>query len=778
MERAFLSHSSSDKTLVRSVAKQIGAHHCVYDEYSFTVGCPTLDEIFAGMDATDIFVIFLSEQALKSDWVKREIGEAYKRLSDEKLMRILPIIIDPNIDHHHPLMPTWLTEKYNLRLVTNEMVIYNMIRNSLREANFKHHPRNKELDELFVGRSDELARFERDMNNIEGWVPSYIVTYNFYDGIGRKKFLRNALSKEGIINKNSLPIQISMTGQQSIESFLMQLNAVSDNEDVVKANLSQKSMEEKVKMAKVLVGEIIRNKQIIFIEDNGCIVMPTGKVVGWFKKIAHHKDFDKHLVFCIIAKFHPNEDILYNEHHSLTYAIPELKRTEVQSMFMKLLGIFGMEELSIDDKQYFLDHLRGIPAQIIYAVELMKVSLQDAKKSIDQIDHFADQSSKILLEKIRENDIAYQIAILLSRHEVVSITVLLKIFGDNNITREAIQILYDLSVLRYFFGGYEHVSLNKSLADFIKRSSVQLDGKYYAQFNQVVSKLLKQDLDKTLARDYSEFMMTLQSMLQLGKRIPQKYFIPSLILKDVIMMYDQGEYKRVVKICEELLLETRNYDEQILWQTRYWLTSALSKLKDRKALDYLRFFKENAVVYNFLRGFYYRNIGERNEAMACYDKVLKIDPRHQRSKREKVNILLSWGKYEDAYELAKENYENDKNNIYHIHSYFITLVRRQEYLTHEDIVLLEDLIADMDSRVDHKAEDMVRCMKGEFAYYVKNDLNRARLLLLEAVQLNENKNYPKKSLWDVYKAAKLLHEFGQLGLTGANEGYNVEDYEL
>jgi tetratricopeptide (TPR) repeat protein len=293
----------------------------------------------------------------------------------------------------------------------------------------------------------------------------------------------------------------------------------------------------------------------------------------------------------------------------------------------------------------------------------------------------------------------------------------------------------------------------------------------------IVKDLQIQDLDKTLARDYSEFIITIQSMLQRGKRIPPKYFIPSLILKDVIMMYDQGKYKRVVDICEELLLETRNYDEQILWQTRYWLTSALSKMKDRKALDYLRFFKDNTVVYNFLRGFYYRNIGERNEAMVCYDKVLKVDPKHQRSKREKVNILLSWGKYEDAYELAKENYENDKNNIYHIHSYFITLVRRQEYLTREEIILLEDLIADMDSRGDHKAEDMVRCMKGEFAYYVKNDLNRARLLLLEAVQLNENKNYPKKSLWEVYKAAKLLHEFGQLGLTGANEGYNVEDYE-
>lgn len=776
MERAFLSHSSSDKSLVRHVANQLGPHRCVYDELTFAPGCMTLDEIFAGMEDSDVFVIFLSEKALNSDWVKKEMNEAYRRLSDEKLSRILPIIIDANIDHNHPLMPKWLSEKYNLRLVTNEMVICNMIRNALREINFKRYPKNLEMDQLFVGRNDELAKFEREINNIEGWIPSYIVAYNFYKGIGRKKFLRNALSKEGIIKKNSLPIQISMDGQQSIESFLMKLNAVSDSEDIIKTNLAQKSIDEKVSLAITLIGDIVKNNEVIFIEDNGCIVLPTGRVVGWFKRVAHHEAFNNRIVFCIISKFRPNEEQILNEHHSMICAIPELKKTEIQSMFLKLLSINNLYELSVEDKRYFLDHLRGIPAQIIYAVELIKISLPNAKKSIDQIDRFADQSSKMLLEKIREDDIAYQMVILLSRHEVLSVTVLQKIFGDNESARNAIQVLYDLSVISYFFGGYEHISLNTSLADYVKRSGIQLESQYYARLRQVVSKLLKQDIDKTLVRDYSEFMITLQSMLQQGRNIPPKYFIPSLILKDVIMMYDQGKNERVVEICEKLLLETRSYDEQILWQTRYWLTSALSKLKDRRALDYLRYFKNEPVAYNFLKGFYYRNIGERSIAMECFDKVLKVNPKHQRSKREKVNILLALGKYSDAYELARENYESNMSNIYHLHSYFIALVRRKEYLSSDDIKVLDELITDMRSRIDHKAEDMVRCMVGEYAYYVKNDFNKARQLLLDAIQFNENKNYPKKSLREIYKSAKRLHDFSQLGLTGVEEGYNEDDF--
>ena len=81
----------------------------------------------------------------------------------------------------------------------------------------------------------------------------------------------------------------------------------------------------------------------------------------------------------------------------------------------------------------------------------------------------------------------------------------------------------------------------------------------------------------------------------------------------------------------------------------------------------------------------------------------------------------------------------------------------------------------MESRIDRKAEDMARCMKGEYAYYVKNDFDRARLILLEAIKLNENKNYPKKNLKEIYKSAKRLHEFSLLGLTGVDDWYEIID---
>lgn len=107
-------------------------------------------------------------------------------------------------------------------------------------------------------------------------------------------------------------------------------------------------------------------------------------------------------------------------------------------------------------------------------------------------------------------------------------------------------------------------------------------------------------------------MLTLQNMLKEGKNIPSKYFMPSLLLKNVIVLYDQGKCQQVIDICERLLNDT-NYDEQIMWETRYWQTAAMAKCKDRRVLDNLKYFKYDSVAQNFLKGFYYRHVGEKEK---------------------------------------------------------------------------------------------------------------------------------------------------------------------
>ena len=776
MAKAFLSHSSYDKNLVEKIAKILGNQRCVLDEISFEPGAKTLDEIFREIDESDVFVLFISDKALNSDWVQKEISLAYKALSEDKLDRILPIIIDDKIDYTDKRIPQWLSKNYNLRCIKNEVIIYHKIRNALYDVSFKRSEHNQALERIFVGRNEEMAKFERDVNNLEGWTPTFIIAYNFYQGIGRSTFLKNALLKAQFISRLSSHKTITLDSRESIESFIYKLNAISEDEVIFKSDLSKKTIDEKVKMAVSLVDTFMQNKEIIFIEDNGGIILPNKKMAPWFKQVAHNKTFENNLVFCIISKFRPDERQLEREKHSLVYMIPELKKDEYKSLFVKLLKIYGHDNISTDDKKFFLEHLKGIPAQIIYAVKMIDINLLEAKKGIKEIDEFTDKFSKILLEKLREMPRAFQIAVMLSQNEVFSMTLINKIFGETQETSEAIQILIDLSLISFLFGGYEYFSLNSALADYIRRSRIQIDTNYGRKLSEEIKKLLKKDLGKVLISDYSAFMLTLQSMLKEGKNIPSKYFMPSLLLKNVISLYDQGKCNQVIDICDRLLSDT-NYDEQIMWETRYWQTAAMAKCKDRRALDNIKFFKNDSVAQNFLKGFYYRHIGEKKKALDCYYRVLEKDGNHARSKREIVNILLSQGKYAEALDMAKDNYSMNKTNIYHIHSYFICLIRRKEYLVPQDIKVLDSLLESMKDNIATKAEDMARCMEGEYAYYVKNDISRARDILKDAIAMNEDISYPQKSLFEIYRTEKRLPDFYKLGINISNPAYEIEDFE-
>ena len=59
MPKVFLSHSSIDKPFVQPIADLLGKNNCVYDKYTFETGLKTIEEIFDGMDKSDIFVYFI-----------------------------------------------------------------------------------------------------------------------------------------------------------------------------------------------------------------------------------------------------------------------------------------------------------------------------------------------------------------------------------------------------------------------------------------------------------------------------------------------------------------------------------------------------------------------------------------------------------------------------------------------------------------------------------------------------------------------------------------------
>ena len=775
MAKAFLSHSSKDKDLVKKVATQLGNKNCVLDEISFDPGRKTLEQIFSELDSSDIFVLFVSDNSLESPWVKKEIKKAKENLNNELLDRIIPIIIDKKIDYSDVRIPKWIAKPYNLKYIDNEVIILKKIRQALKEISFKKTKFNQEIEKNFVGRNAEIQKFEDEINNLDNWTPTYIIAYNYFEGIGRRTFLKNALRKYKLTEYLDTPTAITIDSKESVENFIYKLNSINKNPDVLAYDFSSLDVDSKVDIAIKLVKQFLDYKELIFIIDDGGIILPNNSIAKWFTNLVNNEIFKNNLTICLISKYRPNEIFLKKEKKSLVYRIPELSKSETKNLFLRLLKIYQLEEIRREEKEFFIEHLNGVPSQIIYAVNLIEINPLEARKNINEVVEYSDRFSSTILNHLKDIPTAHQLAILLSTNEIFSVNLIHKIFGETKQTSDALQKLFDLSLFNFVFGGYEYVKLNPTLSDYINRSKIRLEAELKNRLDNVTKQLLKEDLDKIVIDDYSEFMITLQRMLEDEVKIPKKYFIPSLIIKNVIREYDKGNYDYVIKICLELL-ETKNYDPQIVWETNYRLTLAYARTKNDIFFDYIPYFKNNTnnLDYYFLLGFYHRHKGSRTKALEYYLKALECYSEHSRTKREIVNLYLSLGRYNEALDLARQNYEKRQTNIYHIHSYFISLIRRKK-ITSSDLKILNNLMTAVESSPDIKADDILRCMKGEYFYYVEDNFKKANDILLEAIRLNQNKSYPKKSLLEIYKIEELNDAFYELSSTSEIEDSEDEE---
>lgn len=96
MAKVFLSHSSSDKSFVRKLAKDLIelGHELWLDEWNIGVGQSITAEIQKGIAWSEYVVIILSEHATSSNWVEREWQPKYWEEVRENKILILPALLE------------------------------------------------------------------------------------------------------------------------------------------------------------------------------------------------------------------------------------------------------------------------------------------------------------------------------------------------------------------------------------------------------------------------------------------------------------------------------------------------------------------------------------------------------------------------------------------------------------------------------------------------------------------------------------------------------------
>lgn len=765
MAKAFLSHSSNDKALVEKIAHKLGNNNCHYDRFTFEAGNITLDEIFKSLEDTDVFVLFISSKALESVWVQKEITEAEKLHSKKIIERIFPIIIDKTVNHNDARIPDWIRKPYNLRVFNNEVLILKKIKQLLRESNFKKYSHLRDINDLFVGRNDIMQEFERRIINLDNTKPTCIIASSFFEGMGRRTFLRNGLVKTRIIDKWYEPIPITITGKESIEDFLYKLNFVEPIPELFEKDLSVEELKSKIELGKEYVKKFAENNEILFIIDDGSIVLPNHNLVGWFKEIIAEPPLQNQVSICLISKFKPYGPAIKKLGNVLNFQINELSKEDTQTFFLQYLNIIKSPLGSMDAK-FFLEYLKGIPGQIVYAAKLIEsLGVAEAKRYVQDIEEFDELRALSILEFLDNDELSQQILIALSKFDIISYDLVYKIFGETDDVYRSIQKLFDLTLFFPVSSTHEYLKLNSSIADYINRSRLSLNSKHSESIKKVTKESLSIPLEDSIRNDYSEFLFTLQNMISAGQSIPPKFLIPSFIIKSINKEYNNRQYKTVIQLAKKLLENESRFDYQIIRETRNWLCLAYCREQNERFFEEISFFNENneesLVDYHFLLGFYYRNGDKMEEAENHFLKVLGINLEHSRSKRELVNVYLRNGHYAKALRWAEENYIRFKSNILHIQAYFTCLIKKRDK-NEFDFSMLKVLLDNASKSMDRKARDITKEMQAEYDFYIKNNSKNAIESLVESLRLNSRNVFAFRALSEILKRENMRFELNEL----------------
>ncbi len=91
--KTFISHSSKDKPFVRKLKKDLELNYIDtwFDEDELEYGDSLFDKLNSTISTSSHFLIVLSPNSVKSDWVKFELENALKYVEDEVIHKIIPV---------------------------------------------------------------------------------------------------------------------------------------------------------------------------------------------------------------------------------------------------------------------------------------------------------------------------------------------------------------------------------------------------------------------------------------------------------------------------------------------------------------------------------------------------------------------------------------------------------------------------------------------------------------------------------------------------------------
>jgi hypothetical protein len=114
----FLSHNRADRPFVHRISRKLRKRRVPYwlDEAEILPGDSLIEKIAAGITEIDYLLCFISEDSIKSSWVRKEISIALTREIEVRQVRVVPAMIGNVQDEQ---IPSAISDKYYLDFRSN-----------------------------------------------------------------------------------------------------------------------------------------------------------------------------------------------------------------------------------------------------------------------------------------------------------------------------------------------------------------------------------------------------------------------------------------------------------------------------------------------------------------------------------------------------------------------------------------------------------------------------------------------------------------------------------
>lgn len=750
MLKVFLSHSSKQKEFLNKITEYLKKKDIIYDEWCFESGGKTLDEIYNGMDESGIFVLFISNDSLNSEWVRKEILIAEDYLKKGRIKRFLPILIDKDINHNDTRIPFWISSNYNIRYIARPIKCFDLISQTLRLVKWELYPKNEELDQLFIGRNEQTKEFEERYFSTDDHKLNCVIVSGI-NTIGRRKYLNHILKNSNIIRKTyQIPV-ITLDQRNSIEDVIVKLYSLGyTNQDIdITRGLTQKNIDEKINIVKDLLIELNSNKDKLMIIDNKSIINRKGIITDWFLTLLKKLEIiDEPFIFIVNQTRVIHKQRINYKKNIITIDIPEFSPTERKGLFQSILKIKDIS-LKNEDINKICELFTGFPEQIDYTVSIIKeAGLEYLLSNMNEIiDYNTEKISKII-KNYDTNNLAKQVLALLSETEFISINFIEKILIDD--FESAKSILTELSnelIIEYVGSTKEYIRLNDAIKDYIQRLGYKIDNKYrenlVTQVNEIINNY------DVLNSDISEYLISIKESLKIRKQIPEYIMIPSHYVNAMRELYNYDKrYKEVIELADRILLNEKSIDKNLIKEIRYWLCLSLARLRDKRILEEVQ--KVDGDEHNFLLGFYYRIVGRHSEAIEKFNDILSNNPKHFRARKELVQVYVNSEQYNDAMKFAKEAYNYDKNNPYHMQSYLKCLLRIPAE-AESNTAIIKQLLDRLKESPHENAKEMYLTSISQYYAYIQKDIASAIQKIDDAIRIFPKKIYPYLAKIDFLK---------------------------